>query len=100
MHKISRNLKPEIPSTKFQLIEQCSEATEEIQRDFGSAIYDERNQEKFSLACIDDFSKFPSAEVYEHANANCIQKVLQINVLLQCVLRRIRFDRDRVQVGK
>ena len=52
------------------------------------------------LACIDRSSTFPSAEVFDRANADNILKFLQKYVLLHGVPRSIRLDQARCQTGQ
>ena len=47
----------------------CKVPNEEIQIDFVGPIYNEKNQEVYFLEFIDRFSKFPTAEVFDRANA-------------------------------
>ena len=68
--------------------------------DFGGPIYDEKNQEIYFLACIDRFSKFPTAEVFDRANGNNILKFLQEYVLLHGIPRTIILDQARCQTGQ
>ena len=60
------------------------------QFDFGGPVYNEKDQELYLLACIDRFSKFPSAEVFDRANADKILNFLQEYVLLHGVPCSIR----------
>ena len=66
---IGKNLKPVIPASKWQPLQNCSETNEEIQLDFGGPpITVERDQDIHFLACIDRFSKYPTVEVFDKAN--------------------------------
>ena len=67
-----------IPSTKGKPIKQRWEPNEVLQLHFGGPIYNKRNQEKHFVACIERFSKFPSVEVFKHANTNSIQKMSSV----------------------
>ena len=78
----------------------CKVPTEEIQIDFGGPVYKEKNQEVYFLACIDQFSKFPTAEVFDRANADNILKFLQGYVLIHGIPRTIRLDQARCQTGQ
>ena len=44
---------------------------------------------RFTLACIDRFSKFPTAEVFDRANADNNLKLLQEYVLLHGIHRQL-----------
>ena len=59
-----------------------------------------KNQEIYFLACIDRFSQFPTAEVFDRANADNILKFLQEYVLLHGIPRTIRLDQARCQTGQ
>ena len=51
------------------------------------------------LLCIDWFSKFRRAEVFDRANAENILKFLQEYVLLHGIPRTIRLDQAQCQIG-
>ena len=68
--KIGKNLKSLIPASKWAPLKLCKVPNEESQFDFGGQIYNEKNQEVYFLACIDRFSNFPTAEVFDRANAD------------------------------
>ena len=78
----------------------CKVPNEEIQIDFGGPIYNKKNQEVYFLACIDRFSKFPTVEVFDRANADIFLKILQEYVLLHGIPRSIRLDQARCQTGQ
>ena len=98
--KIGKNLKPIIPANKWAPLKLCKVPNEEIQIDFGGPIYNEKNQEIYFLACIDRFSKFPTAEVFDRANADNILRFLREYVLLHGIPRAIRLDQARCQTGQ
>ena len=75
--KIGKNLKSIIPTKKWAPIKLCKVPNEEIQIDFGGPIYNEKNQEVYFLAFIDRFSKFPTEEVFDRANADNILEIFQ-----------------------
>ena len=77
----------------------CKVPNEEIQIEFGGPIYNEKNEEVYFLACIDQFSNFPTAEVFDTANADNILKFLQEYVLLHGIPRSIRVDQARCKTG-
>ena len=52
------------------------------------------------LHVFDRFSKFPTAEVFDRANADNILKFLQEYVLLHGIPRTIRLDQVRCQTGQ
>ena len=98
--KIGKNLKSIIPANKWAPLKLCKVPNEEIQIDFGGPIYNEKNQEIYFLACIDRFSKFPTAEVFDRANADNILKFLQEYVLLHGIPLTVRLDQARCQTGQ
>ena len=63
--QIGKDLKSIIPSSKWAPLKLYKLPNEEIQIDFVGPIYNEKNQEVYFLACIDRFSKFPTAEVFD-----------------------------------
>ena len=98
--KIGKNLKPIIPANKWAPLKLCKVPNGEIQIDFGGPIYNEKNQEIYFLACIDRFSKFPTAEVFDRAKADNILKFLQEYGLLHGMPCAIRLDQARCQTGQ
>ena len=80
--KIGRNLKSIIPASKWAPLKLFKVPNEETQFDFCGPIYDKKNQAVYFLPCIDRFSKFPTAEVFDRANADIILKFLQEYILL------------------
>ena len=98
--KFGKNLKSIIPASKWAALKLCKVPIEEIQIDFGRNIYNEKTQEVYFLACIDRFSKFPTAEVFDRANADNILKFLQEHVLLHGIPRSIRLDQAQCQTGQ
>ena len=95
--KIGKNLKSLTPTSKWALIKICKVPNEVTQIYLGGPIYNEKNQEVSFLACIDRFSKFPTADVFDRANADNILKFLQEYVLLHGISRSIRLDQARCQ---
>ena len=87
--KIGKNLKSIIPVSKRGPLKLCKVPNQEIQVDFGGPICNEKNQEVYFLACIDPFSKFPTAEVFYRANAENNMKFLQEYVLLHGIPRSL-----------
>ena len=67
---IGKNLKSVIPAKQFQAHTPCMVPNQEIQIDFAGPIINEKEHEIYILTCIDRFSKYPSAEVFENANAS------------------------------
>ena len=72
--EIGKNLKPGFPASKWQPLLNCSDPNEEIQLEFGGPITSVKDLDIYFLACIDCFSKYPTAEVFDKANGrNAIQ---------------------------
>ena len=87
--KIGKKLKTIIPSSKWAPLKLCKVSNEESKIDFGGPIYNAKNQEVYFLAFIDRFSNFPTAEVFDRANAEKFLKFLQEYVFLHKILRTI-----------
>ena len=92
-----KTLKSFIPTSKSAPLKLCKVPTEGVQNHFGGPIYNEKNQEVYFIACIDRFSKFPTAEVFDSSNADNFLKFLQEYVLLHGIPRSIRLDQARCQ---
>ena len=58
------------------------------------------NQEVYFLAFIDRFSKFPTAEVFDRANAQNIFQFFPDYVSLHRIPRTIRLDQAQCQIGQ
>ena len=97
--KIGKNLKSIIPANKWAPLKLCKVPNEEIPIDFGGPIYNKKSSDLL-FACIDRFSKFPTAEVFDRANADNILNFLQEYVLLHGIPRSIRLDQARCQTGQ
>ena len=97
--KIAKKLKSIVPANKWASLKLCKVSNEEIQTHFGGPIYNEKNKEVYFLACIDRFSEFPRAEVFDKANADNSLKFLQEFVLLHGITGSIRLDQARCQTG-
>ena len=95
-----KKLKSIIPSSKWAPLKLCKVPNEEIQIDFRGPIYKEKNQEVYFLACIDRFSEFPRAEVFDRANADYILKFFQGYVLPHGIPRKIRLVQALCQTGQ
>ena len=95
-----KNLKSLIPASKWAPLKLCKIPNEEIQIDFGGPIYNEKNKEVYFLACIDRFSKFPTPEVFDRANADNILQFVQEYILLHGIPRSIRLVQARRQTGQ
>ena len=67
---IGKNLKPVIPAKQFKAHTPCIFPNQEIQISFAGPINNEKGHEIYILTCVDRFSKYPSAEIFENANAS------------------------------
>ena len=97
--KIGKNLKSIIPANKWAPLKLCKVPNEEVQFDFGGHIYKEKNQTVYFPACIDRFSKFPTAEVFDRANTDNISKFVQEYIVIRGIPRSIRLDQALCQSG-
>ena len=97
--KIGKNLKSIISASKWASLKLCKVKNEEIHIDFGGPNYNEKNQKVYFLACIDRFSNFLTAEVFDRAKADNMLKCLQEYVLLHGIPRSIRLNQARCQTG-
>ena len=75
--EIGKNLKPVIPKSKLHPHKLCHEPNEEYQIDFGCPILNEKDKEIFLLTCIERYSKYPTAEIFDKANGKNVVKFLR-----------------------
>ena len=94
-----KNLKSIIPTSKWSPIIPCVQPNEEIQIDFGGPILEGQGREVYFLACMDQFSKFPSLKLYNNANAVNIEHFLNKYMSIHGVPRSIRMDQAKCQTG-
>ena len=71
---ICKNLKSVIPAKQFQAHKPFIVPNQEIQTAFAGPLNDEKNHEIYILTCFDRFSKYPSAEFFDNANASNVIK--------------------------
>ena len=71
---IGKNLKPVIPAKQFKAHTPCIVTSQEIQIDFAGPINNVKEHEIYILRCIDRFSKYPSAEIFDNANESNVIK--------------------------
>ena len=88
---IGKNLKYAIPAKQFKAHTPCIVPNQEIQIDFAGPI----NKE-----CIDRFSKYPSAELVDNANASNVIKFLDNYIQIHGVPRSLRIDQARCLVNR
>ena len=69
-----KNLKSVIPSTNWAPLKLIKVPNEEIKNDFGGPNYNEKDQEVNILACLDRFSNFPTAEVFNRSKKQNVSK--------------------------
>ena len=96
---IGKNLKPVIPAKQFKAHTPCIVPNQEIQIDFAGPINNEKEHEIYILTCIDRFSKYPSAEIFENANASNVIKFLDKYIHTHGVPRSVRIDQARCLIG-
>ena len=98
--KIGKNLKSILHSSKWTPLKLCQIPHEEIQIDLGGPIFKEKIQEVYFLACIDRFSNFRTAKVFDRAKPQNILKFLRDYVLLHGIPRTIRLDQAQCQISQ
>ena len=96
---IGKNLKSVIPAKQFKAHTPCINPNQEIQIDFAGPINNEKEHEIYILTCIDRFSKYPSAELVDNANASNVIKFLDKFIQIHGVPRSLRIDQARCLVG-
>ena len=96
---IGKNLKSVIPAKQFQEHTPCIVPNQEIQIDFAGPIINEKEHEDYILTCMDGFSKYPSAETFENANASNVIKSLDNYIHAHGVPRSLRIDQARCLIG-
>ena len=96
---IGKNLKPNVPASKWKPLLNCSEPNEEKQIDFGGPIMNEKDQDIHFLACTDRFSKYKTVEIFEKANGPNVIKFLDEYIHIHGVPRNIRLDQARCLMG-
>ena len=70
-----------------------------IQIDFAGPINNEKEHEIYILTCIDRFSKYPSAELVDNANASNVIELLDNYIQIHGVPRSLRIDQARCLIG-
>ena len=96
---IGKNLKSVILAKQFQAHTPCIVPNQEIQIDFAGPIINEKENEIYILNCIDRFSKYPSAEIFDNANASNVIKFLDNYIHTHGVPRSLRIDQARCLIG-
>ena len=98
--EIGKNLKPLIPKSKLHPHKVRQEANEQIQIEFGGPILNEKDKKVYFLTCIDRYSKYLTAEVFEKANLANVVKLLRENAYHHGIPRTIRLDQATCLVGR
>ena len=96
---IGKNLKPVVSASKWRPSLDCSESNEELQIGFGGPITNEKDHDIHFLACIDQFSKNPTVEVFDKANGPKVIKFLDEYIQIHSVPRNMRLDQARCLNG-
>ena len=96
---IGKKLKFGFPAKQFQAHKICIVQNQEIQIDFAGPINNEKDHEFYILKCIDRFSKCPSAEIFENANASNVIKFLNNYIHIHGVPRSLRRYQARCLIG-
>ena len=97
---IGKNLKPIIPKSKWYPHKACREPNEENEIEFGCPITNEKDKDIYFLACIDRYSKYPTARIFEKANGAIVVKFLRNYAYTHGIPRTIRLDQAACVVGK
>ena len=92
--------KPVIPKSKWHPYKVCQKPNEDIQIDFRGPILNEKDKEIYFLTCIDRYSKYLTAEIFEKANGANIVKFLCEYAYNHGIPRTIRLDQTTCLVGK
>ena len=98
--QIGKNLKSMTPKNKSAPLALLREPNEEIQLDFCGPVTNERGKEQYILTCIDRFSKFPTAKIYNSTNASNVTKFLEKYIDFHGVPRSIRCDQGTCFTSK
>ena len=77
----------------------CIVPNQEIQIDFACPINNETDHEIYILTCIDRFSKYPSAESFDNADASNVIKLLDNYVQIHGVPRSLPIEQARCLIG-
>ena len=96
---IGKNLKSIFPAKQFQAHKPCIVPNNEIQIGFAGPINNEKDHEVYILTCIDRFSKYPSAEIFDNANASNVIKFLDTYIHIHGVPRSLRIDQACCLIG-
>ena len=96
---IGKKLKSVILAKQFKAHTPCIVPNREIQIDFAGPINNEEEHEIYILTCNDRFSKYPSAEIFENANASNVIKFLDNYIYTHGVPRSLRIDQARCLIG-
>ena len=96
---MGKHFKPVIPAKQFKAHTPCIVPNQEIQKDFAGPINNEKEHEIYILTCVDRFSKYPSAEIVENANAMNVKKFLNNYIHTHGVPRSLRIDQARCLIG-
>ena len=96
---IGKNLKTVIPAKQFQAHKPCIVPNQETQIDFAGPINNEKDHEISILTCINRFSKYPSAEIFDNANASNVIEFLDNYIHIQGVPRSLRIYQAHCLTG-
>ena len=96
---ICKNLKSVIPAKHFKAHTPCIVPNQKIQIEFAGPINNEKEHKINIWTCIDRLSKYPSAEIFENANAWNVIKFLDNYIHTHGVPRSLRIDQARCLIG-
>ena len=96
---IGKNIKSVFPAKQFKAHTPCIVPNQETQIDFAGPINNEKEHEIYILTCIDRFSKYPSTELVDNANASNVIKFSDNYIQIHGIPRSLRIDQARCHVG-
>ena len=67
--------------------------------DFAGPINNEKDHEIYIFTCIDRFSKYPSAQIFDNSNASIVIKFLDTYIHIHGIPRSLRKDQTRCLIG-
>ena len=66
--EIGKNLKSVIPHCKWAPLSKCVEPNDEIQKEFGEPILNDKGLQQYFIKSVDRYSKYPTAEIIINAS--------------------------------
>ena len=79
----------------MQSTKKCINHNQKVQGDIAVANNIEKEHETYILTCIDQFSKYPSAEIFDNANESNVINFLDDYIQIHGIPRSLRIDQAR-----